>query len=102
MQVSRFGVISNGGRPGAWQLILDLSSPPYLNINKGIDPQMCSMQYLGATTRGTARKARCGPCLPVHLEDHHLLGMRWGHKILDLTLPLIGPRPFPDALEWVL
>ena len=70
---------------------------------------MCSMQYLGATTRGTARKARCGPCLPVHLEDHHLLGMHWGHKILDLTLPLIGLRSFPrifmsvaDALQWAL
>ena len=45
--------------------------------------------------------------IPVHPEDHHLLGMSWGGKVnLDLTLPF-GLRSSPkiftavaDALEW--
>ena len=90
MQVSRFGVISKGGRPGEWRLIFDLSSTPNLSVNNGIDPQMCSVQYLGAKTRGTAPKldvAHAFRNIPVHLQDRHLLGMRLGHKILDLALP---------------
>ena len=108
VQVSRFGVISKGGRPGEWRPILDLSSPPNLSVNDGIDPQMCLVQYLGATTRGTARTARCGPCHLEHPSTSRGSPFARDHKILDLGLPF-DLRSFPtifmsvtDALEWVL
>ena len=118
MQVSRFGVIPKGGRPGEWRLIHDLSSPP--SVNNSTDPRMCSVQY-PTVDQAVARVLNLQPGallakpdvahafqnIPVYPEDHHLLGMRWGHKIfLDLALPFglwSSPRIITlVTLEWVL
>ena len=64
--------------------------------------------HLGTTTRGTACKARCGPCLPEHPSTSEGSPFARDHKILDLALPF-DLRSFPrlftsvaDVLEWIL
>ena len=37
IHLSRFGVIPKGHTPGKWRLITDLSYPPGLSVNDGID-----------------------------------------------------------------
>lgn len=102
-----------------WRLILDLSFPPGASINGGIDPQPCSLHYptvdqaiariLQFPTGALLVKvdiAHAFRNIPVHTDDHHLLGMRWNDEIfLDLTLPFglrSSPKVFTtvaDALE---
>ena len=43
--MSQFGVIPKGNKMGQWRLILDLSFPPLLSVNDGIDRQLCSVHY---------------------------------------------------------
>ena len=43
--VNRFGVIPKGRNTGRWRLITDLSFPPGLGVNDGIDPDLCSLTY---------------------------------------------------------
>ena len=31
---------------GKWRLIVDLSSPAEMSVNDGIEPELCSLQYL--------------------------------------------------------
>ena len=45
-QLSPFGVIPKSNQPGKWRLIVDLSSPESASVNSGIEPELCSMQYL--------------------------------------------------------
>jgi hypothetical protein len=45
LQVNRFGVITKGHNTGKWRLITDLSYPPGLSVNDGIDPELCSLTY---------------------------------------------------------
>ena len=45
-QISPFGVIPKSSQPGKWRLILDLSSPEGCSVNSGIEPELCSLQYL--------------------------------------------------------
>ena len=43
--INRFGVIPKGHNTGKWRLITDLSYPPDLSTNDGIDPSLCSLTY---------------------------------------------------------
>ena len=45
-QMSSFGVIPKPSQPGKWKLIVDLSAPDAKSVNAGIEPELCSMQYL--------------------------------------------------------
>ena len=45
-QVSPLGVIPKSSQPGKWHLIVDLSSPDTKSVNAGIEPELCSLQYL--------------------------------------------------------
>lgn len=121
-QISRFGVIPKKHQPGKWRLILDLSYPPGYSVNDGIAKELSSLRY--ATVDDAARiVSQMGPGtelakidiahayrnIPVHPDDHHLLGMQWENQIyIDTALPF-GLRSAPkifsaisDTLEWIL
>ena len=119
-QLSPMGVIPKSSQPGKWRLIVDLSSPEGRSVNGGIEPDLCSLQYLrldeviqriAATGRGTLLAKMdiesAYRIIPVHLEDRPLLGMQWeGGIFFDTRLPF-GLRSAPkifsamaDALQW--
>lgn len=115
-------MIPKSSKPGEWRLILDLSFPPNMSVNGGIDRQLCSVRYptvdqavaqILQEGQGTvlakvdvAHAFREHPCSPrgQALAKH----ARWGNDIfIDMTLPF-GLRSSPkifttvaDALEWV-
>ena len=119
-QISRFGVIPKSAKPGHWRLILDLSRPEHFSINNGIDPQLCSLAY--PTVHDAVQqllKLGRGALLakidveqafrnvPVHPQDHHLLGMMWSDQLLiDSILPFsLRSKLFyaiADTLEWIV
>ena len=45
LHINRFGVIPKGHNTGKWCLITDLSFPPGLSVNDGIDKDMVSLSY---------------------------------------------------------
>ena len=122
IQVNRFGLVPKGHVPDQWRLIVDLFFPGDNSVNDGIDPKLCGLRY-------TSVDVACQKVLmlgqgavlvkfdvsgafqtvPVHPDDHHLLGMRWkGHTYVDKVLPF-GLRSAPklynavaDGLLWIL
>ena len=46
MHFSSSGVIPKHHQPGKWRLILDLSNTQGHSVNDGIDPRLCSLQYI--------------------------------------------------------
>ena len=118
--VIRFGVIPKKYQPGKWRLILDLSSPLDHGVNDGIPKAPFSLQYMnvgniiGRTmsygqgtlmTKFDAESAYRN--VPVHSDDHYLLGMKWrGNYFIALTLPFgLHLHIFSsteDLLEWIL
>ena len=119
-QLSPFGVIPKS-QPGKWRLILDLSSPEGSSVNDGIEPELCSLQYLrmDEVVRQIARMGQgtmmakmdiesAYRMVPVHPSDRLLLGMQWkGDIFFDTRLPF-GLRSAPkiftvvaDALQWI-
>ena len=105
-----------------WKLIVDLSSPYDASVNNGIAWDICSLQY--ASVDEAVCLVMClGPgiklikmdlskalrMVPVHPDDHHLLGIQWqGVVYLDRSLPF-GLRSAPkiftavaDFLAWAL
>ena len=46
LHVIRFGVIPKGHDTGKWRLITDLSYPPGLSVNDGIDPELFLLTYM--------------------------------------------------------
>ena len=119
-QLSPFGVIPKTSQPGKWRLIVDLSSPEGKSVNGGIEPELCSLQYLRLDDV-VERIASAGQgvllakmdiesayrMVPVHPGDRPLLGMQWkGEVFFDTRLPF-GLRSAPkifsavaDALQW--
>ena len=88
------------------------------SIDDGIDSKLCSLHYIIVDmAMGDTLRLDRGALLakidiehaysnvPVHSDDHHLLGMYWkGHTFIDTTLPFglhSAPKIF-TALEWVL
>ena len=121
-QTSPFGLIPKSHQPDKWRLIVDLSSPAGHSVNDAIPPANCHMQY--PSVLDAAKLIRClgvGTLLakvdlqhayrivPVHSDDHHLLGLRWGDNVyIDTALPFglrAAPKIFSalsDALAWIL
>ena len=119
-QISPFGVIPKS-QPGKWRLIVDLSSPGGMSVNDGIEPELCSLQYLRVDEvvrrivtmgRGTLMAKMdiesAYRMVPVHPSDRLMLGMQWkGGVFFDTRLPF-GLRSAPkifmavaDALQWI-
>ena len=122
LHISRFGVIPKGHTPGKWRLITDLSYPPGLSVNDGIDKNLCSMSYITVDMIADI-VASFGPAslmakvdiqsayrlIPVHPDDRPFLAVQWqGDVFCDAMLPF-GLRSAPklfnavaDALEWCI
>ena len=119
--ISRFGVIPKPHQPGKWRLIVDMSHPKGRSVNDGILPELCSLAYAsidGAVKiilqqgRGSELAkldvTNAHRIIPVHPEDHSLLGMRWKGKLfIDTALPF-GLRSalkiftaVADGLQWI-
>ena len=119
---SSIGLIPKPHQPGKWRLIIDLSSPSGHSINDAISSDHCHMQY--ASVLDAARLIQqlgVGTLLakvdlkhayrivPVHPDDHPLLGLCWEKEVyIDTALPF-GLRSAPkifsalaDALAWIL
>jgi len=101
LHFSPFGVIPKKNRPGKWRLIVDLSAPEGLSVSDAINKEWCSLSYVSVddVVKCTLQKCR-GALLvkldikqaykniPVHPEDHMLLGMKWQGRVLaDKVLP---------------
>lgn len=122
LHINRFGVIPKGHNTGKWRLITDLSFPPGLSVNDGVDPGLCSLTY--TTVEAIAEIAAAYPpgallakidiesayrLIPVHPSDRPLQAVAWrGRTYVDPCLPF-GLRSAPkifnavaDALEWHL
>ena len=101
---------------------MDLSSLTGGSVNDAIAPDRCHMRYasvweaaqiiqqLGVGTQLAKRDLHNAyRMVPVHPEDHCLLGIRWGEEVfIDTALPF-GLRSAPkifsatsDALAWIL
>ena len=107
-------------KSGKWRLIMYLSHPPGTSVNDGIDNSVFPLRYStvfeamdvvmqlgqGAMMAKIDIKSAFRLC-PVHLSDHHLLGMKWtGQFFFDRVLPF-GLRSAPfifnclaEAIEW--
>ena len=109
-------------QPGKWRLILDRSSPDGHGVNDGIREDPFAVQYMKVDDiidgimllgRGTllakfdAESAY--RVIPVHPNDHYLLGMQWQRNyFVDMALPFglrLAPYIFSsvaDLVEWFL
>lgn len=122
VQTNPIGLIPKPHQPGRWRLIVNLSSPPGASVNDAISPDCCHMQYasvlqaaqviqqLGIGTQlAKLDLQNAYRMVPVHSDDHQLLGLRWGQEVyIDTALPF-GLRSAPkifsalsDALAWIL
>ena len=122
VHLSPMGIIPKKNKPNKWRLIVDLSSPEGGSINNGIAPELSSLSYpsidhLSALVVSAGRGSfmvkadikEAYRMVPVHPEDQHLLGVRWGSFIfIDKVLPF-GLRSAPklfsalaDAIQWIL
>ena len=122
VHTSPIGLVPKGHASGRWRMIVNLSSPQSASVNSGIDKTLCSLQYTSLDDAiGLIR--HFGPRLqlmkmdlrdayrviPVHPDDHHLLGIVWdGATYIDQSLPF-GLRSAPklfmavaDAMAWAL
>ena len=111
--------IPKKNKSGKYRLIVDLSAPKGASVNNGISSVASSFHYI--TIRETARTILQGAFLakidlkaayrkvPVHPQDHYLLGISWKDQIFcDKVLPF-GLRSVPiifnavaDALAWAM
>ena len=122
VQTSSIGLIPKPHQQGKWRLIVNLSSPAGASVNDAIASDSCHMQYtsvleaarliqqLGVGTQlAKLDLQNAYRMVPVHPDDHPLLGIRWGQEVyIDTALPF-GLRSAPkiflavsDALAWIL
>jgi len=121
-QVSPIGLIPKPHQPGKWRLIVDLSSPAGASVNDAIDPNFCSLScasvddavhiahQLGKGTRlAKLDLKKAYRMIPVHPDDHDMLGIKIGpDTYVDTSLPFglcSAPKIFSavaDALAWCL
>ena len=90
LQVSSFKVIPKKNQPNKWRLILDLSHPAEVSVNDGISESLSTLSYITNDTM-TDKICQLGQgsllakmdvqhafrLVPVHPDDHWLLGMKW-------------------------
>ena len=98
---------------------MDLSSPKGSSVNDGVDPAWATLSYVtvdqlilhhgpGALlVKADVKEAYW--VVPVHPDDHCLLGVRWeGQDFVDTVLPFglrLAPKIFSaiaDAAQWIL
>ena len=121
-QISPIGLVPKPHQPGMWRLIVDLSAPRESSINDAISADLCHLQYASVLDAASVvRRLGKGTVLakfdlhqayriiPVHPDDHALLGICWqGQTFIDTALPFglrSAPKvfsAFADALAWVL
>ena len=119
---SPIGLVPKSHQANKWRLIVDLSSPNSHSTNDGIERQPCSITY-SSVDEAVSLIQQLGPgtelvkidlksayrIVPVHPDDHTLLGIRWNNAVyVDRALPF-GLRSAPklfsavaDALAWSL
>ena len=117
---NRFGVIPKSN--GKWRFIIDLSYPDGGSVNEGIDKSLTGMVYSSVVDVAQvllqwgkgALLAKVDVdsayrIIPVHPEDHMLLGMSWEDKVyVDKQLPFgLASAPvifnaYADEVEWVV
>lgn len=105
-----------------FRMIVDLSSPKGASVNEGIDEHLCSLQYASIDNAITVIQSLGHGTLlvkmdlkdayriiPVHPQDHHLLGIQWhGNVFIDRSLPFglrSAPKvftAFADMVTWAL
>ena len=122
LHINRFCVIPKGHNSGKWRLITDLSHPPGSSVNDGIEPEICSLNYISVDqVAETAASYPPGALLAkidiesayrlvsVHPHDRPLQPMEWeGQLYVDPMLPFglrLAPKIFnalADGLEWHL
>ena len=89
IQISPLGLIPKKNKPDSWRLIVDLSSPKGASVNDGIDRSLASQAYVTVEHLVSLILAQGGhPLLvkadikeayrmvPVHQDDHCLLGVK--------------------------
>ncbi len=122
LHVSQFGVIPKKNKIHAWRLILDLSYPLGHSVNDGIDKNEFPVTYskvddANALIVKYGKSALMGKVdiknayriVPIHPDDHYLLGMKWRNRyFVDLALPF-GLRSAPyifnslaDLFHWII
>ena len=108
LQVNRIGVIPKGHNAGKWRLITDLSFPPGLSVNDGVDPLLCSLSYttvdhvaevvvslgVGALLAKVDIESAYR-LIPVRPEDRPLQAMRWGDQMY--VDPMLAPPQSPRS-----
>ena len=122
IHTSPIGLIPKAHQVNKWRLIVDLSAPLGRSVNWGINPNLCSLSYT-SLDEAVQRILHLGQgatlvkldlkdayrIVPVHPDDHHLLGISWrGSVYVDRSLPF-GLRSAPlvftavaDLITWVL
>ena len=114
LHISRFGVIPKGHNTGKWRLITDLSYPPGVSVNNGIDKSLCSLEYMTVDdvahiVHQIGRGAQLAKIdiesayrlIPVHPQDRPLQAVRWQtHTYVDPMLPF-GLRSAPKIFNAV-
>ena len=119
VHVSPMGLVPKPHHPNKFRLIVDLSHPSGNSVNDGILPSLCSLQYasvdmavdmiklLGLGTQLVKLDIKDAyRIIPVHLADHHLLGISWRRRVyVDRALPFglrSAPKIFSAVVSWVL
>ena len=122
VKTSPIGLIPKPHQPGKWRLIVDLSSPRGASVNDAISSDNCHMQYtsiweaaklirrLGAGTQlAKLDLQNAYRMVPVHSNDHPLLGISWDKEFILTQHSPFGLRSAPkifstvsDALAWIL
>ena len=88
VHVSPIGLVPKGHATGKWRTIVDLSSPTAGSVNDGISAELCSLRY-ASLDDALGLITQLGPgtqlvkmdlkdayrIVPVHPDDHHLLGI---------------------------
>ena len=100
-QISPIGLIPKPHQLGKWRLIVDLSSPQGGSVNDAISVDHCHMHY-ASVLQAAASVRQLGPgtllakmdfaqasrIVPVHADDHPLLGIQWRNNVfVDTALP---------------
>ena len=98
---SPIGLIPKPHQPGRWRLIVDISSPHDGSVNDAISVDHCHMHNASVLhAAAMIRQLRPGSMLakidlhhkyrilPVHADDHALLGINWGVSFIMAQLPV--------------
>lgn len=101
IHISPIGLVPKAHQFNRWRMIVDLSSPHGQSVNDGISTELSSIQYssmdeavgiilsMGQGTQLVKIDLKDAyRMVPVHPDDHHLLGISWGGSVyIDRCLP---------------